>query len=51
MKLKLVIGLLVLAFGQSIFAQTKAEIEEMGDNAYKNENYASAVYFLSLIHI
>lgn len=37
--------ILLLLSGQLLFSQSKNEIIEQGDNAYKNENYASAVYF------
>ncbi|MCB0402909.1 MAG: OmpA family protein [Flavobacteriales bacterium] len=45
MRVSKVLIVLLMAFGQTVFAQTKADIIEQGDNAYKNENYASAAYF------
>ena len=50
MKGKLIIGLFIVCFfGQNAFAQSKNELIELGDNAYKNENYASAIYFYKKI--
>ncbi len=45
MRLKGGLVILFVIIGQLLFAQTKKEIIEQGDNAYKNENYASAAYF------
>lgn len=36
---------LFVLVGQLLFSQSKSEIIEYGDNAYKNENYASAAFF------
>jgi outer membrane protein OmpA-like peptidoglycan-associated protein/tetratricopeptide (TPR) repeat protein len=43
LKRGLVIGLILVS--QLLLAQTRNDIIEQGDNAYKNENYASAAYF------
>lgn len=45
MKLRTTLILLFVFVGHLIFSQSKSEIIEQGDNAYKNENYASAAYF------
>jgi OOP family OmpA-OmpF porin len=45
MKLKGSLIILFVLIGQLLFSQSKKEIIEQGDNAYKNENYASAAYF------
>lgn len=45
MRLKAGLVILFVLIGQLLFAQSKKEIIEQGDNAYKNENYASAAYF------
>lgn len=37
--------LLALIVGNLLIAQSKKELIELGDAAYKNENYGSAVYF------
>jgi outer membrane protein OmpA-like peptidoglycan-associated protein/tetratricopeptide (TPR) repeat protein len=49
MKVKLILILTGLLFVQVLLAQNKNEIIEFGDNAYKNENYASAVFFYKKI--
>ncbi len=49
MKLRLSVIILLVLIGQLGFSQSKAEIIEQGDNAYKNENYASAAYFYKKI--
>ncbi|PCI98251.1 MAG: hypothetical protein COB15_06295 [Flavobacteriales bacterium] len=49
MKLKGGLIILLILVGQILFAQSKNEIEGQGDNAYKNENYASAAYFYQKI--
>lgn len=49
MKVKGFLIILLILIGQFLFAQTKREIEAQGDNAYKNENYASAAYFYQKI--
>lgn len=45
MKLRGCAVILFLFIGHLLFSQSKNEIIEYGDKAYKNENYASAVYF------
>ena len=45
MRLKGCLIILFVLIGQLLFSQSKKEIIEQGDNAYKNENYASAAYF------
>ena len=46
MKLRrLSVVILFVLSGQLLFSQSKSEIIEYGDNAYKNENYASAAFF------
>ncbi|PJA07557.1 MAG: hypothetical protein COX70_06250, partial [Flavobacteriales bacterium CG_4_10_14_0_2_um_filter_32_8] len=45
MKLKGLSVIILLFIGHLLFSQSKNEIIEMGDKAYKNENYASAVYY------
>ena len=49
MRLRLVIIASLVFMGQLLVAQSKSEIEEQGDKAYKNENYASAAYFYQKI--
>lgn len=49
MKIRGGLVLLLLLTGQLLFSQTKSEIMEYGDNAFKNENYASAAYFYKKI--
>ena len=45
MKLKGLSFIIFLFIGHLLFSQSKNEIIELGDNAYKNENYASAVFY------
>ncbi len=45
MNLRVSLVILFVLIGQLLFSQSKNEIIEQGDNAYKNENYASAAYF------
>ncbi|MCO6499419.1 MAG: OmpA family protein [Vicingus serpentipes] len=50
MKGKIILALFLgLLFSQGAFTQSKSELIELGDNAYKNENYASAIYFYKKI--
>lgn len=42
---KLFIVLALIGYSVSIQAQSKKELVELGDAAYKNENFGSAVYF------
>ena len=49
MKLRLSAVIVFVFIGQLLFSQSKSEIVEYGDNAYKNENYASAAYFYKKI--
>ena len=49
MRLKGSLFILFVLIGQLLFSQSKKEIIEQGDNAYKNENYASAAYFYKKI--
>lgn len=37
--------ILFVLIGQLLYSQSKSEIIEYGDNAYKNENFASAAFF------
>lgn len=45
MKLRVSFIVLLVVSTSYLFAQSKGEIIELGDKAYKNENYASAAYF------
>lgn len=45
MKLRVSFIILFVFLANILFAQSKGEIIELGDKAYKNENYASAAYF------
>jgi outer membrane protein OmpA-like peptidoglycan-associated protein len=49
MKLRISVVTIFLLVGQFLFSQSKSEIIEYGDNAFKNENYASAAYFYKKI--
>lgn len=45
MKLRLSVVTVFILVGQLLYSQSKSEIIEYGDNAYKNENFASAAFF------
>lgn len=45
MKLRVSFIVLLVVSTSCLFAQSKGEIIELGDKAYKNENYASAAHF------